>query len=301
MAANRLTALLQRAYERYRNAWSLADTTTLVRQATSAGTPTERALTTLTEALLGGEISLSEYEAAVNEVFRRSGIDPALLVGVALAGASALVALRSDVAAPDAMRALQGEFNRRVTAVAEALATGRIDIDAWQAAMQAELRRYHLAAGVIGYGRSDAAAIALGSQRAAEQITYLNTWADELRDGRFPVDSASRLRQRARLYAGAGEATMMRGITRSSGMPDLPAYPKDHSTDCRHNCYCRWDIRQVGRADWDCFWRYDPARDNCKQCPRRARVWSPLRIRDGVIQPYDAAGLFRSGAARLSF
>lgn len=196
---------------------------------------------------------------------------------------------------------VERDFVDRVTVLAEQLAIGRITIDQWQRAMQDELRRYHLVAAIIaagGVALATAATLAIASRRSNEQIGFLNRFANELRSGVFPVDALARLRQRARSYSGAGEATFGESQDQAVGMPRLPAYPKDHQTDCVHNCRCRWEKKQLeGNGNWDCYWILGDA-NHCEQCPRRAVVWNPLKIRNGVIQPYNPTMLFKQNTSR---
>lgn len=183
------------------------------------------------------------------------------------------------------MDRLQGEYERRAVALAEGLAQGRISIDDWQLAMQTEIRRYHMGASVLGSGgahRADALTYQTAQAKAAEQIRYLNAWADEMRDGRFPVDAAARIRQRAKLYGGAGTATFNESRTRSLGLPPLPQVPGDGRTACRTNCKCRIEYVEVD-GGFDVFWRLGAA-EHCPDCERLAAEWNPLRVRNGEVE-----------------
>lgn len=194
-----------------------------------------------------------------------------------------------------AQKRLQQEFERRITVLAAQLAVGLVSISAWLRLFSSELRAYHLAAALIA---SDGVLTPLVRQivsaRVARELGFLRSFAGEMEDGRFPVDAEARIRQRSKLYSGSADATFEETRLRNMGLPPLPAYPRDHSTDCRGFCYCHWDIIQLdGDGNWDAFWVHDPLQDNCEHCPQRGKTWFPLKIRGGEIQPYSSAGLFR--------
>lgn len=189
-------------------------------------------------------------------------------------------------------------FEQRAAQLAQALVDGRITVQEWRVALASEIADLHVAAYVLGAGgveQLDAEDFAALNDKLDEQLGYLNAWAAELDSGELP--SLKALQARSNMYGSAAEVTQVRALTEAIGMPVLPAYPKDYQTDCRHNCYCHWRIETLdGVGNWDCYWEYDPLRDNCKQCPKRHEVWYPLQIRNGVIQPYNAVGLFRVAA-----
>jgi len=186
----------------------------------------------------------------------------------------------------EAMTLLEGEYRRRVTGLAEGLASGRIDLDPWQTAMQTENRRYQLASAVLGAGGAtqvDAETFAIAQRKADEQVRFLNAWTDEMRAGAFPLDALPRVRQRANLYAGAANATFAESRNHRFGIPALGRHPGDGSLACRTNCKCQLDYVQV-EGGWDIFWRVDPAAEHCQDCLAQAALWNPLRVRAGVIE-----------------
>lgn len=194
------------------------------------------------------------------------------------------------------MGIVSDDFSQRVTVLAEQLAAGRITLAQWKRAMQDEIRRYHLTSAIIGAGGlalAGASALLIARARLITQTRYFNQWAAEIESGTFPIDAAARLRQRARLYAGSGWATQAESFMNAMGLPTLPAFPRDGTTQCRNNCLCHWEVTKLeGRGNWDCRWVLGVA-EHCDNCPRRAALWNPLQIRGGVIVPYNRAGLFR--------
>lgn len=195
----------------------------------------------------------------------------------------------------EAQKRLQEEFERRVAILATQIAIGLLSIGGWLRLMTEEVRTYHLAAALIASdGQLTPLARQIAEARIGRELRFLRAFGADLDSGKLPIDAEARIRQRAKLYSGSGDATFEEVRLTQLGLPRLPAYPKDHSTSCRGFCYCRWGIVQLeGDGNYDAFWHYDPLQDNCEHCPRRAAAWFPLQIRGGVIQPYSSVGLFR--------
>jgi len=123
----------------------------------------------------------------------------------------------------------------------------------------------------------------VNDQRLQAQRDFLDGFRGDV-EGMSP----EAIKRRARMYIGSGQATMQEAATTRLGMPLLPAYPKDGTSDCLNNCRCWWDIQSLeGNGNWDCIWTLRPA-EHCPTCEARARAWSPIQIRNGVIQPFDA-------------
>jgi hypothetical protein len=134
-----------------------------------------------------------------------------------------------------------------------------------------------------------------------DQVAYLNNWYLAItpnliiqQDGGGSEDglytpTQAQLEARAALYAEAARATYFRIRARGLGLPPMPFLP-GIGTQCHANCKCRWDFVKLGeQGDWDCYWRRAPV-DSCETCLTREAVASPLRVRRGVILPYDATG-----------
>lgn len=244
--------------------------------------------------------ALAAPSANVSPVAVAAGVGLAAFLAQAFRRPRSAETTRLD--APDANNAAldstMRRFEQRAAQLAQALVDGRITVAEWRVALASEIADLHVAAYVLGAGgveQLDAEDFAALNDKLDEQLGYLNAWAAELDGGELP--SLKALQARSNMYGAAAEVTLVRASTEAIGMPVLPAYPKDHQTDCRHYCYCHWRIETLnGVGNWDCYWEYDPLRDNCKQCPTRHEVWYPLQIRNGVIQPYSSTGLFRVAA-----
>jgi len=63
----------------------------------------------------------------------------------------------------------------------------------------------------------------------------------------------------------------------STGVPALPAEPRDGSTLCLMFCLCHWEIRKISPDEYHAFWRKTDA-ENCLTCLCRAEFWNPLKI-----------------------
>lgn len=214
-------------------------------------------------------------------------------------------------------RYVDSAFKPRVSQLVGALAAGRISVDEWERAMTVEIDFVTVTAAALGKGGVDTlddADYAVIRQWTAEQHAYLKAWANELRekaDGKgllllaaltvgggavaqaaTGAISAAGLIVRALAYAKSAQSLLAVAATLALGMPILPAYPRDNSSRCLFNDACTWEIVPTGAKSWDCYWRLSIGVESCENCLRRADVWNPLRIVDGVIQPYSSIGLF---------
>lgn len=258
---NALTSRFEAIQRQYRTTWTLPPPDALAR-AVDTEARVRKAVDDLTALLDRRRITFAEWQRAVEEALRRGGINiGALLAGAAvgLAGARLASALRTTP--EQALNALATRFTARTQALTAALAQGRIDVQTWRAAFAAELQAYHPAAAIAGAGgaRSDAV-LALGRQRAAEQMAYLDAWATQMAQG--GVASEKAMLNRATLYADASHGTFERGQAVGLGLV-LPVYPGDGR--CRVRCRCRWDIRREATG-WRCRWVVDRAAENCVDC-----------------------------------
>jgi len=175
------------------------------------------------------------------------------------------------------LRSLQDIFGQRFDTLADEFAG---QPDRWLEAMQRELRIIHQTYAQLGGG-------SVNEERLRQQLDFLDGFRGDL-EGMTP----EQIKQRARLYIGSGQASLQEAATVSQGMPVLPAYPKDGTTVCLNGCKCGWDIQTLdGSGNWDCYWRLRPA-EHCQTCVTRASVWSPIQIRNGIIQPFETAGVY---------
>jgi len=194
-------------------------------------------------------------------------------------------------------RYVEQVYTPRVTKINDALDRGKISVADWLRAMQLEVDFVIFTAFQIGKGGADKLADAdleFIRRATADQHRFLAKWAEQI--GAAIVGGAllsvGTLLTRALAYAKTAQSFLMVAYTLAQGLPILPAYPRDGTSECHYNDRCRWIIRKVGPQSWDCYWDVDFLAESCATCIQRGEVWNPLRIVDGVIQPYDQTGLF---------
>ena len=173
----------------------------------------------------------------------------------------------------------------------------QITVD-YLAAEMSQARWFRLMTDTVTQGNIAATGIAIGGlvnlslshQQEIErdneiQLGYLSKFRREL-DELSPKVAI----QRSSLYAGATTVRYWRAHSKALGMPPLPAIP-GVSTSCMSNCKCNWNFIQLpGEGNWDCQWRVS-AVEHCDECLRRQRVFNPLEIRNGVVQPFNPNGI----------
>ena len=178
------------------------------------------------------------------------------------------------------LRALGETFGQRLDLLADDLASGSLSADQWHEAMRREINIIHQVYAQTGGGSASQA-------RIDAQLEFLDGFRADV-EGMSP----EQVKRRSRLYIGSGQASLQEAATASIGLPVLPAYPKDGSTECLGNCRCFWDIRPLeGSGNWDAVWTLRPA-EHCATCVTRASLWSPIAIRNGIIQPFETAGVY---------
>lgn len=128
--------------------------------------------------------------------------------------------------------------------IVERLATqysnGSLSLREWQEAMKNEIRNSHISQYVVGHGGRDTMSFAdwgrLG-YKIREQYQYLERFARDLEGSKY-IDPETGLwrtdliANRAALYMKSGISSYERGHVLGMGMPDLPHYPGDGSSQC---------------------------------------------------------------------
>jgi len=177
-------------------------------------------------------------------------------------------------------------YDTQVQTLAEDLVNGRLSVDQWLDAMETEVEHLHTTAytlyrgGLSEMGQED---LDLIQETVDAQNVFLEKWADELRTVDVSTLSPDTLAARARSYIGAVNQTIQQATTTSLGLPRLPAYPADGNTECLSFCKCSWKIEKLpGNGNWDCTWLLGDA-EHCPGCIDRAKMYSPLMIRNGQI------------------
>lgn len=110
--------------------------------------------------------------------------------------------------------------------------------------------------------------------------------------------TVGRLRQRTSLYFQRTREAFERANAKAFGLPPLPAYPGDLSTQCQAGCQCHWLIEKLpGNGNFHCAWVEDPNVENCEHCSARSTLWSSLSVVNGVLQPFTDVRLGAVDAA----
>lgn len=191
-----------------------------------------------------------------------------------------------------ALERYQKSFKQQMLRLKDQLTSGTITYAIWRARVETELRALHLFAAQLAVGGIDKLTPQDKDRLELivdKQLAYFRAFAAQEQ----PPSPSKIPLSRLNLYAGSGRSTYYRFYADSLGLPELPAYPADGSTLCVANDLCDWIfVKLDGDGNWNCFWtlRTD---EHCPTCLKRAVIWNPLQVRAGIVQPFDATGLFR--------
>lgn len=175
---------------------------------------------------------------------------------------------------------LIGGAEDAIGTLCDGLAGGQLTPAQWHNEMLHTLGEYHTAAYLLG---RDTQTISDPAQRfllatMGRQAEYLGHFTDAIEDGRI---SDAEIHARAQQYAGALHATADRGRTWDWPLPFMPA---DGGTNCRSNCRCTWQGRNLDHeeltGDW--YWVLSPG-DACEGCRERADG-NPYVVVNGELQ-----------------
>lgn len=181
---------------------------------------------------------------------------------------------------PPSLRVLLEKLQKAVQDLTASLEAGDLEAQAWQDGMEQLLARYSLAAYMTGADTtaltaSDLATLAMIVQT---QLEFLDNFTLVIQsEAEFQAGWTARAEQYAKSIANP----YWKGKTK---MLPLPAMPRDGTSQCLNNCYCKWDIQVIDEenGDWDCYWQLGQA-DHCQTCIERAAEWNPLKIRSGEL------------------
>lgn len=154
-------------------------------------------------------------------------------------------------------------------------------LDDWYDEIARQLRRYHLAGFLSGYGgeRVPSKADPVLAQDVATQLKFLRQFKVEIQGA---AEWQAGWNARAEMYARSIQTPYWRGATK---LLPLPAMPGDGTTACLTNCKCAWRVDELeGDGDFDAYWVYGATERHCQTCREREAQWGPLQIRGGVLQ-----------------
>lgn len=236
------------------------------------------------------------------------------------------VSVKGNDDLPTSLRLLTEDLEGEIDELMVELQAGNITVEEWREELEELLRRYWAAAVMAGQmgEELDADEMAFIEEGIERQMEFLDVFAGEIEVALAAGEWDNRWAARARLYGRSIGDPWWAG--RTLALP-LPAMPRDGTTQCLNNCQCRWEVVVVASgqrydlwrdADFvqlqgvppgdllnvDAYWTLGPV-EHCQTCVARARLWSPLRIRDGVLlntpAVISAQGRLREGefAVRL--
>lgn len=192
---------------------------------------------------------------------------------------------------PPQLRPLLTRFRGDVGALMQALLDGRITAEGWMSDMEAAIARYHLAAYMRGSGETAVPSTVREWLESviAVQLAFLANFGMVVQAAGPKLQEYGRqFTNRAQMYTNAIKVAYWQGdIVRQVGRPlPLPAFPGDGTTQCKTNCGCRWEIKVIDKEEgsYNATWLRGK-RDSCQSCIEREKMWSPLRIRGGMLQP----------------
>lgn len=160
------------------------------------------------------------------------------------------------------------------------LESGAITISAWLDLMREKIAEYHLASLMAGLDSEIVPERAWDGlvEQVNVQLGFLNNFKVEIQKA---DEYAAGWKTRAESYAGAVKQPYWFGRTRLLPLPAMPA----QGTQCQNNCKCQWEIKWLDqdKGDADAYWRRH-ADDSCQTCLEREAQWSPVRVRDGMLE-----------------
>lgn len=170
---------------------------------------------------------------------------------------------------------IQGQMGQ-VDLLAQRLADGELTLQQWVNQVRGHIKTVYLAEYMLGKGgknnmtQSDYGR--LGAMLKS-QYGFLNDFAADIAGGHLSVRA---IIARSQQYVSSATLAHERGKIAAWGLPSLPAYPGDGSSECKSNDKCRWDITQTD-TEWRATWRRS-ASESCDTCVDRSSRWSPLII-----------------------
>lgn len=178
----------------------------------------------------------------------------------------------------------------RTDMLVDSLVKGDITIQQWELAMREAIKETYLAQySAAKGGRQGMTKRDYGINGAAlkqQYNKYLRPFTQEIKDGKYTgqdLDSiAARLKVRSGMYIDSSTKMYERGRSEALGVPKLPHYPGDGSTECITRCRCTlvWSERLNG---WVVKWVRDKESETCETCKRRDKA-PALIIKGGIIQ-----------------
>ena len=169
-------------------------------------------------------------------------------------------------------------FLKVVERLSRSFIAGDIDILDFQVSFRTMLRRLYTTMLIAGTGGQKPTDISPAKylQMAnvlRSQYRFLERFMRKVATGELSEDQ---IIARAFMYVQASEQMYWRGQTDVQ----LPAYPRDGSSECLMHCGCSWELDYQTNVVL-ATWVLGPT-EHCSTCEQRAAMWNPLVIPLGV-------------------
>ncbi len=174
------------------------------------------------------------------------------------------------------MLALRDAFIQAAKARAEKLAE-QVEQPGWVEEVRELIKELYIDLYCLGRGGRNAMTFADWGRIGAmlqEQYRYLNQFAADIVAGKL---SLAQIKARLQLYISSAIQAFEKGKAYGMGLPTLPAYPGDGTSECLVNCRCSWFIT-AQPMEWQCTWMLGIAEEHCPTCLKRSQEWNPYRI-----------------------
>jgi hypothetical protein len=127
-----------------------------------------------------------------------------------------------------------------------------------------------------GNGKGDAPND-IATRYVNEQLHFLEGWcADIAQQGKLP-GGVGRASMYGESLGQCYQRAYMAARSQRDQLPEMPAYPRDGSTQCITHCRCQWRFKKVSSVYYEATWKLGKA-EHCKDCIERADLWGPLSI-----------------------
>jgi hypothetical protein len=169
----------------------------------------------------------------------------------------------------------QGQSIEAMQRYLQGLQAGRVRYGDYQRLVVEELRGVYLASAWAARGTTDLTAQDYGRSgpQLKNQYKFLGKLFEQAAAGQI---SAEELQARLGMYVRSSTQQFAATEAGTFGIPTLPHYPSDGSTECLSNCNCSLSYHQH-ELGWDIEWNLGSG-DTCPTCRRRAAA-GPLRVR----------------------
>ena len=167
---------------------------------------------------------------------------------------------------------------------ADRWASGELSLSNFEQLFKLELKNLYVASAWTATGSIEATNhrhYGVVGRRLRDQYQFMHNFFNEIEAGNLTL---AEIKARSAQYARSSRQVLERIGNSDVGLPMLPAYPADGSTECLTNCKCSHRVVDV-EDGFDVYWKLNPA-EHCPDCTSRAKN-SPIRVRFGRVTNPD--------------